>query len=117
MAEVKKPVAPAATGDSKDVEENKVLAAIGYLGILFLVPMLAAKESPYAQYHAKQAANLFILGAGASLVSGIIPILGWFILAPIVSIGWLVLSIIGFVNALNGETKKLPLVGDVQIIK
>jgi len=33
----------APSGGGKDAEENKAMAAIGYLGILFLVPLLAAK--------------------------------------------------------------------------
>lgn len=117
MAEEKKAAPKKAANNTKDIENNKALAAIGYLGILFLVPLLAAKESPYAQFHAKQSVNLFIIGAGASIIAGIIPILGWFIIAPIVSIGWLILSILGLVNALNGKEEKLPLVGDFQIIK
>ena len=40
-------------GDPKDVEENKLIAAVGYLGILFLIPLLAKKDSPFAQFHAK----------------------------------------------------------------
>ena len=54
VEEEKKEAAPAPSGSSKDVEENKAMAAIGYLGILFLIPLLANKDSPFAQYHAKQ---------------------------------------------------------------
>ena len=38
--------------DSRDVEDNKVMAILAYIWILFLVPLLAAKNSRFARYHA-----------------------------------------------------------------
>src|ERR1700744_1335212 len=66
------PITYAAPGvpDPADVEKNKVYAVIGYLGLLFLVPMLAAKESRFAQYHANQAIVLFIVTVVGSMVLG-----------------------------------------------
>ncbi|MCL5795801.1 MAG: DUF4870 domain-containing protein [Patescibacteria group bacterium] len=93
-----------------DVEENKVWAAIGYLGILFLIPMLAKKDSPFAQYHAKQGLALFILGVIVGAASAL-PIIGWFVIAPIGSIVTLILFIIGLVNSLSGKTVPLPIIG------
>ncbi len=97
------------TSDSKDVEENKVIAAIGYLGILFLVPLLAKKDSPYAQFHAKQGMVLFIFSIILGFIM-IIPFLGWVIGA----VGYLftvVLFIMGLINALGGKKQPLPLIG------
>lgn len=94
---------------SKDVEENKVLAIIGYIGILFLVPMLAAPKSEFAQYHARQSLVLFI----AEIIIGIIwviPVLGW-IIGMLGYIAGLVLMIMGIVNAANGVMKPLPIIG------
>lgn len=100
------------TTSNKDVEENKVIAAVGYLGILFLVPLLAKKDSPFAQYHAKQGMVLFI--------AMIIAQFGWF-LYWIPFVGWLiglaiygflfVLFVMGLVNAFGGKTVPLPLIG------
>ena len=90
--------------------KNKAIAAIGYLGILFLVPLLAKKDSPFAQYHAKQGMVLFILGIIISFVM-IIPFIGWLIGV----LGWLltvVLFIMGLVNALGGKMKPLPIIGE-----
>ncbi len=47
---------PAATSE---VDEGKALAAIGYLGILFLIPLLAKKDNKFCQHHGKQGAVLF----------------------------------------------------------
>ena len=95
--------------DPKDVEQNKALAAIGYLGILFLVPMLAAPKSPYAQFHAKQGMVLFITALIMSVVMAI-PILGWAI-GGLGGIFVIVLMIMGILNAVNGQEKPLPVIG------
>ncbi len=93
----------------EDVQENKIMALLGYLGILLLIPLLAKKDSPYAQFHAKQGLVLLIAWIGTGVI-GIIPVLGW-VLAPICSIILLVFLIIGIINALSGQVKPLPLIG------
>ena len=45
----------------QDVENNKVIAAIGYIWILCLVPLFLRRRSAFAQFHAKQGLVLFIL--------------------------------------------------------
>jgi uncharacterized membrane protein len=89
-------------GEDADIKENKVWALLSYLGILCLIPLLAKKDSKFAQFHAKQGLLLVI-----GWVVSWFPILGW-----IIGIIVLVLSIIGIVNVLSGEMKKLPLIGD-----
>lgn len=113
MAEVK--TAPKVSGDEKDIEENKVLAVLSYLGILFLVPLLAAPKSKFAKFHANQGCVLFIAEVALTMV-WIIPILGW-IVGFVGGIGTLVLAIMGIINALNGKAVKLPLIGDISVIK
>ena len=96
--------------DEKDIQENKAMAAIGYLGILFLIPLLAKKDSPYAQYHAKQGMVLFIAEVIIGFL-GWIPFLGWFVLVPLGSLFCFILFIIGLLNALGGKTQPLPVIG------
>ncbi len=81
-----------------DVEKNKTVAMLSYLWILFLIPLLTAKDSKFAQFHAKQGLVLFIF----SLVT-FFPILGQ-ILALILT----VVYIIGIIKTLNGEWWKIP---------
>ena len=83
--------------------------------ILFFIPLLAAKDSPFARYHANQGLVLFICVLISSLV-WIIPILGW-IIAPILSIVITVLAVISIINALNGKAKELPIIGKFKILK
>ncbi|QMV44831.1 hypothetical protein FPL14_01440 [Cohnella cholangitidis] len=97
-----------------DIQQNKGMAIIAY--ILFFIPLLAAKESPFAQYHAKQGLNLFLLALAVNIVLGIIPIIGWLLL-PLANLGVLALAILGIVNAVNGQNKPLPLIGQIVIMK
>lgn len=107
------PTAPV-SGGNKDVEENKMIAALGYVWVLALVPFLAKKDSPFAQFHAKQGMVLFI-GEVASAILYIVPVVNifWFFIGWIVSLLFLVLSIIGIINAYNGQMKELPVIGGI----
>ena len=94
-----------AMDDQKDIEENKFIAALSYLGILCLVPLLAKKESKFAQFHAKQGLMYLIVMVLASFVVWF-PIIGWLLWLVLV-----VLDIIGFVQALSGKYWEMPVIG------
>ncbi len=96
------------TFDSKDVEENKLIAAIGYVGILCLIPLLAKKESKFAQEHGKQGLILLIVWIVGSFIFWF-PIIGW-----IMALAVLVINIIAFVKALMGEFWEIPVVGPLR---
>ena len=101
------------------MEGNKLLAATSYIGILFLVPLLAAKDDAFARYHANQGLVLFIANIAAAIagfILGFIPVIG-IIVAWIIRIALFVLMILGIINALKGEMKPLPLIGGIEIIK
>ena len=99
---------------SEDIEKNKVIAALAYL--IFFLPLLAAQDSSYARFHANQGLLLFILGFGGNTILTIIPILGWIII-PFFSLFVLVLAVMGILNAINGKTKNLPIIGQYRILK
>ena len=62
----------------QDVEQNRAIAAVGYVSILCLLPLLLKRESAFAQHHAKQ--GLVLFGCAVALfVIAIIPVLGWLI--------------------------------------
>ena len=42
--------------------KSKVLACLSYLGILVLIPLIAAKDDEFVQFHVRQGAKLTILG-------------------------------------------------------
>lgn len=87
----------------KDVEENKGIAALSYVWILFLVPLLGKKDSKFAKFHAKQGLILFIISFAT-----IIPVLGWILFLVLVLV-----AIVGVVKALSGEWWKIPFVYDL----
>lgn len=104
--------------EASDFEQNKVMAIIGYiLPILFFVPMLSEKKSPFGMFHAKQQLNLLLAAIVVNVVGGIIPILGWFIILPLGSLAVFVIAIMGLIGAAKGEMKQLPIIGGIQIIK
>src|SRR3989344_1321421 len=84
-----------------DVQDNKIMAALSYIWILSIIFLLVKKDSPFVQFHAKQAVVIF----AASFIFGFIPVLGW--LANVVLF---VFSIMGIINAYQGKSAKLPIV-------
>ncbi|MBO4355948.1 MAG: DUF4870 domain-containing protein [Clostridia bacterium] len=108
--------------DPKDIEDNKVLALFSYIGLLFLIPLLAAKDSKYARFHVNQGIVLFIVDILIGVVSGVlgwIPILGILvgIVCGLAGICCLILAIIGIINAYNGKAKELPIIGKFRVLK
>ncbi|MGD8718921.1 MAG: DUF4870 domain-containing protein [Candidatus Zixiibacteriota bacterium] len=103
-----------------EIEEGKTMAAIGYISILFLIPLLAKKENKFCQFHGKQGAVLFgveVIGAVVlailSAILGLVPCAGWAISLVL----WLAfcvcalgLSIWGFIQALKGEYWDMPVI-------
>lgn len=104
-----------AVDEQSDVEKNKIYAVLAY--IVFFIPLLAAKDSKFAMYHANQGLVLFLLALGVNAVGTILPVIGWFLVLPLGNLAVLALAIIGIINTVNGETKPLPLIGGVSIIK
>ncbi len=95
--------------EEKKEKGKDLIAILSYIGILFLVPLLASKDNAFAQFHAKQGLVLFIAEIATSLVARI-PFIGWFI-GMTVWVIWLVLSIIGIINVVNGKQVSLPVIG------
>ena len=92
------------TFEKKDIDDNKVIAMLSYIGILFLIPMLTKKESNFCQAHAKQGMVLFI----TAIVLGWIPFLGQILLLGIV-----VVAIISIIKTLDGQYWPIPVLDDL----
>lgn len=106
------------TVDPKDAEDNKVMAILAYFGILFLVPLLVAKTSPFARFHTNQGILLCIAGVAVGIVLNILVVIFAAISGLFVMLTGL-LSIIfglGIINAAKGEMKELPLIGKYRIL-
>ena len=109
--------------DTNDIEQNKILAAVGYIPVLFLVPLLASPQSAYAKFHANQGLILtlctLVLGIAQAVlcaIFGIMPILRDFIptiIQTVVSVAILAYMVIGIIYAAQGRAKKLPIIGEL----
>lgn len=119
--------------DKIDAEANKAIALLSYFGILVLVPIFAAKHSPFVRYHANQGVVLLLAMLGYSIADGIVTAilrailykgLGlWSIYSMCSSIinllyvGFTIFAIIGIINVLNGRAKDLPIIGKYRVLK
>lgn len=91
------------TKTTKDLDENKILAAVSYLWIASIVVLILKKDNEYVQFHAKQGLMLFI----TSVILMFIPIIGWFLNLVVFA-----LVVVGFVKAISGEKWQLPILGE-----
>jgi len=91
---------------------DRLLATIGYIHFLCVLPLLLRPESEHCQFHGKQGLVITVfflmLGWIAKMLS-----YAWLWTSPIVSIVWICLAIYGMVAAFQGKRKKIPLFGDV----
>lgn len=99
----------------EDIEQNKIMGVLAY--ILFLIPLLAAKESPFAKFHTNQGLLVFLAGLAVNIVGAIIPFIGWMLILPLGNLAVFILAIMGIINAINGKAKKLPIIGNIEILK
>ena len=109
------------------------MALLSYFGFLVIVPILAAKNSAYARFHANQGLVLFLAMLAYAVVDSIVTTilraalykgLGlWSIYSMCSSVinllyvGFTIFAVIGIVNVLNGRAKDLPIIGKYRILK
>lgn len=92
-------------------KSNTIMAVIAY--ILFFVPLLTgdAKKDAFVKYHTKQGLVLFLLVVLLNVINWIVPFYFWWTINWLLSLGTLVLLIIGISNAIGGKQQPLPLIG------
>ena len=111
---------------AQQVSDGKVMAVLSYFGILVLIPIFAAKDKPFARFHANQGLVLLIVDILWGIINRIlgailggIPVLGgiWGVVSFLVGLAIFVLAILGIINAAKGRTKELPFIGAFRILK
>lgn len=85
--------------------ESKVLAALSYVSILFLLPYFLRRDDSFAMYHARQGLVLLIYGVLADIL-GTIPVIGW-----IFGLFRIYCVFKGISNAVKGVKEPLPYIG------
>lgn len=116
-----------------DVNANRGIAWLSYMGLLLLIPLFARKRSKYCEFHVRQGAILLAFHIAYTVTSQIfLSIIDAFTRTTyyyvtvhsgiyyffnfIFFTGYVFLSviaIIGIVNAAKGKEKQLPLIGKV----
>ncbi len=105
MEEANKPV-------TNVVEEGKTMAIISYItliGTIIAYVMNNDKKNTFAAFHIRQMIGLGVFGLINSFGIGSFSVKA----SMVISIALFVLWIIGFIGAIQGEEKKIPLVGDL----
>ena len=87
-----------------DAKTTSIVAYLTWIGLLIAI-LLGDREG--AKFHVNQALVIWLFGLLA-----VIPCVGW-----IWGIFCFVCAIIGFVSALNGTEKEVPLLGRVKLLK
>ena len=124
-----------------DVQQSKGIAWLSYMGLLFLIPMFVRRQSDYTRFHVKQGVTLFAVelayGVTYSILMAIINAIfpghytysylyylpSYYVHSSVYNvfsfllglgyIFFLVVAIIGIVNAATGKRKELPLIGKI----
>jgi uncharacterized membrane protein len=102
-----------------EINSGKTMAILAY--IIFLIPLFAARDNKFAMFHTQQAIVLWIvtivlyigfmilsfiisqISSSLACIFGIIMMLPWLV--------YIVLWIMGLINASQGNVKELPIIG------
>jgi len=94
--------------------QNTGMAIMGTIPVLFFVPLLTEyKNEEFVKFHVKQGLVLLIYSIFVGLANVLfieIPIIGWLAMIVLDTFG-LVCLLIGILNAAQGQTQDLPLIG------
>ena len=132
------PVQPTVVTGDADVQQNRGIAWLSYVGLLFLVPLFARKSSDYCKFHVKQGATIvalelvfyiakaIILAIINAVAPGHYSWLGYYhhstvynvfdIIFNLASIFFIVVAIMGIVFAAKGQKKELPLISKIPFV-
>jgi fumarate reductase subunit D len=102
---------------------ERAMAALGYLGFLFILPVKLRRDSMFVQFHARQGGVLFGLwfvaffalfiallfagsGLGATILIGVLFVFTFL---------YILMALIGLLKVLLGERYRMPVVADIAL--
>jgi uncharacterized membrane protein len=111
VSETPTPTPPPTPGGT--VDEGRLFAFLAYfLGIIgFIIVFAVKKDNKFAMFHAKQSLVLFIVAVANGIIWQV-PLIGW-IAGAVIGLAVFVFWIMGIINALGGQEKALPIIGDL----
>lgn len=91
-------------------QRNIAMLVLSYLGLLALIPLVVVKDDREVQWHAKHGLVLTVAFIALSLAASVMTFLSgfFFFLNPLVYLGWLVVSILAMLKAINGQRLLIP---------
>lgn len=92
-------------------DNSKTVAILSYitlLGWIIALVMHNSNKSEFGAFHLRQSLGIIIVSIGAAIVSSFI---GIYILSVIVQIAIIVYWVLGFIGAVQGEKKLVPVLG------
>ena len=114
---------PAGGVDSSTEKVIAICSYLGFIGLIFHFGKIA--KTPFGQFHAKQASNLFIISFIVSIAISIIKSILYAVGLPsfigsmlgLVSTFIWILELIGLVYACQGKMEKVPVLDKFEILK
>jgi len=85
--------------------EERILAALSYVWILCLIPLLLKRHDEYVGFHAKQGLVLFLCEVAGLLIYWL-PLIG-----QLIFLCFVIVSVIGILQALHGKKWEIPVLG------
>ncbi len=104
--------------------QERLLGVLGYLAILFIIPLKVKRDSMFVQFHSRQGGVLFSLWAILSfIVLVVLLFVGSSYIGTTVVVGiWMVatglyvlMSLIGIFKVALGERYRMPLIADLAL--
>ncbi len=91
------------------------MLVLSYLGLLALIPLLSERNDREVRWHARNGLLLFLafaaVSAGLGILGGVVGL--FWTLQPLVSLAYLVLVVLGIVNAVSGKRFAVPGLSDL----
>ena len=95
--------------------DKKVTDIVAYLTWVGLIIAFVAGDKEASKFHLNQSLVIWLAGIVCGVIA-VIPILGWIVSL----VGWIFLVVcwfIGFIGAIQGTEKPIPLIGGIQLLK
>src|SRR5512140_83056 len=99
------PPPPPGLPPAPTAQRNTPMLVLSYLGLLALIPLVVMKDDREVQWHAKHGLVLTVAFIALSLGASVMTFLSglFFFLNPLVYLGWLVVSVLAMLKAINGQ--------------
>jgi uncharacterized membrane protein len=104
------PPPPPGLPPAPPAQRNIAMLVLSYLGLLALIPLVVVKDDREVQWHAKHGLVLTVAFIALSLAASFMTFLSglFFFLNPLVYVGWLVVSVLAMLKAINGQRFLIP---------